>query len=236
MGIEAKEMQNNSDASQNGASNSAESERPALDRFHAERSDFRSGERFNLPHTYLEEKALHKLTTEAGGNESSGMPMLLRRQLSVNLDSLAVRAQHFPQGPLGRMPLTGLSGSTSGLTRSSSQTNFRHTPKVSIQVHRHLLDQHLLGRPSVDDNEGTMMTPTLSLSADFFHPHFSFRPVAPREHPSDPGNSPNLPSNNALLSEALLPEWNNLRSVTRNLAEPGDMDSEDSDEPLLRHI
>jgi hypothetical protein len=240
MGIEAKEMQNNSDASQNGASNSAESERPALDRFHAERSDFRSGERFNLPHTYVEEKSLHKLTTEAGGNEISGLSMLLRRQLSVNLDSLAVRAQNFPgqgtQGPLGRMPLAGLSGSTSGLTRSSSQTNFRHTPKVSIQVHRHLLDQHLLGRPSVDDNEGTMMTPTLSLSADFFHPHFSFRPVAPREHPSVQGNSPNVPSNNAFLSEALLPAWNNLQSVTRNLEEPGDMDSEDSDEPLLRHI
>lgn len=233
MGIEAKEMQNNHDSS-----NSTEAPRSALDRFFVERSDFSSGERLSLPHTYLEEKSLHKLTAEGGG-EKAVMPMHLRRQLSMNPDHLGVRLQSLStqrsQGTIGRTPEASLSRSTSVLTRSNSQKSFvRKSPNVSLQVHRHLLDQHLLGRASVDDKEGSMATPTLSLSADFFHPHFSFRPVASRKYQST-GRFPPHASNNASIPETLLPAWNNPEIVARNSQESGDMDSDDSDELLEPH-
>jgi hypothetical protein len=49
------------------------------------------------------------------------------------------------------------------------------TPKLTIRVHRHLVDQHLFGTPSVDDENGTMNTGKMSMSADFFHPRWEGR-------------------------------------------------------------
>lgn len=43
-------------------------------------------------------------------------------------------------------------------------------PKVMVKVHRHLVDQHLMGHLSVDDENGAMTTAPISLAADFFHP------------------------------------------------------------------
>ncbi|KAL3914401.1 MAG: hypothetical protein SGILL_006116 [Bacillariaceae sp.] len=61
------------------------------------------------------------------------------------------------------------------LVRSNSFTGTRYTaPKVAMKIHRHLLDQHLLGKSAVKDDNGNMVTPPVSLSTDFFHPYFSF--------------------------------------------------------------
>jgi hypothetical protein len=43
-------------------------------------------------------------------------------------------------------------------------------PKITVAIHQHLLDQHILGKAFVNDRDGTMMTLPISLSADFFHP------------------------------------------------------------------
>jgi len=52
------------------------------------------------------------------------------------------------------------------------------TPKLTIRVHRHLFDQHLFGTPAVDDENGTMNTGKISMSADFFHPRWEGRKCA----------------------------------------------------------
>lgn len=44
------------------------------------------------------------------------------------------------------------------------------TTKIPLKVHHHLLNQHMGGRVAVDDENGEMVTPPFSLSADFYHP------------------------------------------------------------------
>jgi len=105
-----------------------------------------------------------------------------------------------------------------------------------LPIHRHLLDQHLLGHRSVDDNNGAMMTPILSLSADFFHPHFSFRPVSGKEEIGSPGNSPIAPSQSEILPETLLPAWNDTLRARGDLDDGGELESDDSDDPFVRHV
>ena len=68
MGIESKEIASEQTRNENGISTQqngesrTETELPPVDRFYTERSDFRSRERYNSTHTYLEEKSMHKLT------------------------------------------------------------------------------------------------------------------------------------------------------------------------------
>lgn len=87
------------------------------------------------------------------------------------------------RSPIARSSWVPLGGTSHGsvrrlpLTRSNSFSGNRYRPpKVSLKIHRHLLDQHLLGRLGVNDFDGSMTTPQVSLSADFFHPFFSYRP------------------------------------------------------------
>jgi hypothetical protein len=53
-----------------------------------------------------------------------------------------------------------------------------------IRAHRHLVDQHLLGRPIVDDENGAMQTAPVSLSADFYHPYIARRKSSSPKMPS----------------------------------------------------
>jgi len=46
----------------------------------------------------------------------------------------------------------------------------RIAPKVTVKIHRHLVDQHMMGRRPVDDENGAMQASPVSLAADFFHP------------------------------------------------------------------
>eukprot|EP00980_Cylindrotheca_fusiformis_P019071 scaffold6433_cov125-Cylindrotheca_fusiformis.AAC.13 len=237
MEIEAKEIQNKRNSSQTVASNNVESAQSVLDRFYIERSDFRAEGGSRSSHTYLEEKCLHKLANGPIGTENDSMPLPFRRRLSMNPDNLAGRSQTSASQRIQGPPIGAISSPPSLLRKSNSHTNFRRqAPKMSIPVHRHLLDQHLLGRPSVDDNEGTMTTPSLNLSADFFHPHFSFRLGPQRKLLSAPKDSSRFATNTLLRSDAFLPAWSNSESAASNSDNNGDVDSEDSDEPLLSHI
>mmetsp|Transcript_39652 Transcript_39652/g.95808 ORF Transcript_39652/g.95808 Transcript_39652/m.95808 type:complete len:1046 (-) Transcript_39652:72-3209(-) len=238
MSLETKESQSKTDA-QATLSNGSETELPLVDRFFVERSDFRSRERLQFRHSYLEEKALHTLTTEAEKTDRPAI-QIFRRQSSMNTSNTNSRIRDIvnlgPHTSVGRSTPSAFSMSSQTLKRSNSQSNFgRQTPKVPLQVHRHLLDQHLLGRRSVDDNDGTMMAPMMSLSADFFHPHFSFHPVSGKEESLPRANSASTPSQPALLTESLLPAWNDaLRGRTD--FDDGELESEDSDDPLVRHV
>ncbi|CAJ1946127.1 unnamed protein product [Cylindrotheca closterium] len=216
--------------------NGLEAELPLFDRFFVERSDFRSRERLQFRHSYLEEKALHTLALEAEKTCRPGMQMF-RRQVSMNSTTnsrIRDRVTLGPHASAERSTPSAVSIVSQTLKRSNSQSNFgQQTPKVPLQVHRHLLDQHLLGKKSVDDNDGTMMAPMMSLSADFFHPHFSFRPVWGKAKSKE--NSASSPSKPTMLTENLLPAWND---ALRGRAEfdDGELESEDSDDPLVRHV
>ena len=123
----------------------------------------------------------------------------------------------------------GASSSTGGNNTNTTRPRRRYSnsyseqgmikpPKIPVTIHRHLLDQHLLGRPSVNDNDGTMVASPVSLSVDFFHPHFSLghhrqssmkRKGAPTPtgNSADPGSAANGNGNG--VAGQLLPAWNN---------------------------
>mmetsp|Transcript_26392 Transcript_26392/g.54421 ORF Transcript_26392/g.54421 Transcript_26392/m.54421 type:complete len:1166 (-) Transcript_26392:273-3770(-) len=177
-----------------------------VDPFYNEREQFRMREELlrdfcETDLTYLEEKSLFNL--HAKGNESE-VSRYWRQKL---IDRAHRRARSYvsaglphplalPQvprmplplapelsdTPLARTRLSPLAGTghvtAHRRTRSYSFSGRRNrVPNVSLKIHRHLLDQHLLGRTGVNDGDGTMATPSVSLSADFFHPYFSFRPT-----------------------------------------------------------
>ena len=66
----------------------------------------------------------------------------------------------------------GGSGITAAATTATNNNEAEDssTAKLFMPIHQHLLDQHRLGEYYVDDKEGNMTTPFVSLSADFFHP------------------------------------------------------------------
>lgn len=196
-----------------------------------------------LPFSYLEEKAIFMIqANDEKQPEIDRLTRNLRRQMSLNPltrnanGQLLERRQpanenNATQITVGRRPndvtradtlvsASPNSNSFSGprLTRSNSfseHTGYR-PPKVLMKVHRHLLDQHLLGRSSVFDSNGEMNTPMFSLSADFFHPFFSYRQ---RRHQnrhlavlSNSGND--ALSADGLVSGHLVPVWNSVSNDT----------------------
>jgi hypothetical protein len=82
----------------------------------------------------------------------------------------------------GRHDFRSLSGYTRELTyleekclfvASRKQDKMDETamgPKTAVPIHQHLWDQHRLGELAVNDKEGRMLTPPVSLAAEFFHP------------------------------------------------------------------
>ena len=238
MGIEAREMQGpTSDSQINDGDNRAEraensgATRQPVDRFFAERYEARTREGYSYTLSYLEEKSLYMLRLEEEAQGTRSLAFSLRRHVSIGPNRFVARTGgNLPQGqalgndpimapqnaqvPLFRLPSAGfptraMNGVRRGLTRSNSHSELRlHKPKVLIKVHRHLLDQHLLGRPSVDDNDGAMKTATISLSADFFHPHFSIRSFPRRQNASASGTGSHFRSTDGLVSGDLLPAWN----------------------------
>lgn len=118
----------------------------------------------------------------------------LQRELGLAADPLglppAIARVPDPR-PLAN--LSPLSSAASSPARSLSQSDLRaknRAPKATVQVHRHLLDQHLLGRSCVDDEGGDMKTPSISLSADFFHPHLCVHSISTHSRPLGAPNTP----------------------------------------------
>lgn len=173
-----------------------------VDAFYNERDPFRRRE--NLVDglgegdlTYLEEKSLFNLKSDeskiglftGSHRRRSSIDQAHRRARNPIPGALPQAPPIPPPLPLGvpgaevtRNSWVANSGTGQGAafrrayarSHSFSGNSYR-TPKVTLKVHRHLLDQHLLGRSAVNDVEGAMTTPTVSLSADFFHPFFALR-------------------------------------------------------------
>lgn len=143
----------------------------------------------------------------------------------------------------GSSEVTGHDGGTRNLNRtpiarSSSFTDLRfRPPKVVIKVHRHLLDQHLLGRQSVNDHEGAMITPPVSLSADFFHPYFSFRSAPTTSHQAKPNgqsSASTFAANDGPGLRHLVPEWNH--PISFPAAAVGVPSSATGNDPRMHHL
>ena len=59
--------------------------------------------------------------------------------------------------------------SNRGNNRRGSQLDFSSVPNTTVSIHKHLFDQHILGRSSIDDETDDLRS-EISLSVDFFHP------------------------------------------------------------------
>eukprot|EP00536_Pseudo-nitzschia_multiseries_P001149 jgi/Psemu1/63015/estExt_Genemark1.C_140085 len=192
---QGQQQTDNTDTSDRQAADSSTEPSPAIDSFYNERDDLRMREELILGSgkrglTYLEEKAMFYTNSKTNESEAAKIRRANWRRRSMN-------GQGLPQAPLMPAPmprlLAEMEGTHNGLdpwhtvgsvpstrhriTRSNSFSDNRYrAPNVLLKIHRHLLDQHLFGRPGVDDGEGSMTAPPVSLSVDFFHPVFSLHP------------------------------------------------------------
>ena len=196
MGIEAKEMEG-SEGSPEGDNESQSSDRKnkrPVDRFYTDRYDIRLNDGFSSPAlTYTEEKSLYWYQQEVDPSGSSGRNSRLldgsRTLLPMAPRPPVLQAQG-PPAPVGgvgvpvRFPDFRPIGSDQSLdSQRRPSLSFGELPptlskKPTIRVHRHLVDQHMLGLPSVDDENGAMRTAPVSLSADFYHPHIAERKLS----------------------------------------------------------
>lgn len=190
MGIEAQEMQSRitretTSSEEAAAGDTSENEVPVsepVDRFFSERYETRAREGLNYSISYLEEKSLFRLNAERHSKGTNNFSGSLRRQLSMASRRLNAQPGQSNQNHLGHgqlhepHELPSVHGRARGLSRSNSFSDTSSQgPKVLVKVHRHLLDQHLLGRPCVDDKDGTMLTAPINFAADFFHPVFKLQ-------------------------------------------------------------
>jgi hypothetical protein len=198
-----------------------------VDRFFVERYETRTREGLNFSISYLEEKSLYILNSEKHSEEANSFAQSVRRQMSMVPNRFSVRPPHenghtnlgdghihgahgdpaqaeghAPQ--LVRLQSTEIPVSMGNETlRSDLRGRF---PKVVVKVHRHLLDQHLLGYSCVDDKDGSMTTAPVNLAADFFHPHFKVSTVSSRNKSVE--GVPDCTPSDGLVSGELLPALN----------------------------
>lgn len=124
---------------------------PAVpDPFYVGRQDFRHRENLRNEASYVEEKFYYW----ANGSAVSAGP--------ENTDPFA--------GYLAQSRTTN-SHQTSDLTKGCSKSlPVQSASRFHLLIHQHLLDQHNRGINSVNDHDGRMITPFISLSAEFYHP------------------------------------------------------------------
>jgi hypothetical protein len=174
MGIEALEMENLTDESAARAqtseaqgpdpANDGSTERRPIDLFSAERNE--RGHSPNL--SYLEEKCMFWFNHCSGG---TGRRISLMSRANFAPPAAPILAAGGDSRRVARFPgfRPDVSPSRSS-TVSETMKHQRPTSKIGVKVHRHLVDQHLMGHMAVDDDNGNMRTFPVSLAADFFHP------------------------------------------------------------------
>lgn len=198
MGIEAREMAGSTESAQGGIDDAQRDERSnnrPIDRFYSERYD----ERLNdgpSDLTYLEQKCVfwYQQKSESGeggrGRRSINAlvppPPILQAHGHAPGDGLDVPARLPDFRPAANdQSLDGQRGTSGSASPSFSELKLAHTPRLVIRVHRHLVDQHLLGLPIVDDENGAMRTAPTSLSADFYHPYIAGQASSSTTMPSN---------------------------------------------------
>jgi Tub family len=203
MGLEAKKMQADADVAAeanrtNSAHRSDGEDSNAVDRYYNERNT-RARDATNIMCSFLEDKAMFfnpspaNPTSPPSGRWSSlgSLPTANREPLVLppalpNVVAGAAAAGGPAQiPPRDFRPLNNASP-TSSPARSlshSADSRTKAKPMVPVSIHRHLLDQHLLGMSCVDDENGDMKAVPVSLSADFFHPHLSLHSISTHSRP-----------------------------------------------------
>jgi len=190
MGIEAKKLQDELEKKSGNSDNDDEATRSTdlVDSFYSERTG-RGRDALNPLCSYLEDKSMfllgpdhpyahaaNSMTTRWGSTVSlhSSREQHREQQLAPAVADLENLAQHAPVRSAPVMRRSHSLALPSAPTRRVTQSEMialSKAPRVVVPCHRHLLDQHLLGRSCVDDEFGELKTPPVSLSVDFFHPH-----------------------------------------------------------------
>ncbi len=221
------------------------SPRMPVDRFFFERYEARAREGLNYAISYLEEKSMYMLNAEKNANDASSFAQSVFQQMSVGPNRFVLRPPHNHGHVLnedGNIRIPGEATTAEGhgrpvvrrlssdfpntannevtrrrVTRSNSHSDLRcRRPKIVVKVHRHLLDQHLLGRHCVDDWEGTMRTSSVNLSADFFHPFFKIRGHCFLNESVSRETATNFTSSDGFVAGDLLPPLNNFQQSSHH--------------------
>ena len=138
--------------------------KPDVDPFYLTRSEFRTNEGIVPNMTYLELKSLFWMQKDdSNGDEGSVVTPPAR--------NAAVAGRTSPI----RSPMHSLveSRAQAAATPTNSHDVLpTHTKKLELNIHQHLLDQHLKRRAILQelDERTHQITPPVSLSADFYHP------------------------------------------------------------------
>jgi hypothetical protein len=134
--------------------------------------------------TYLEEKGMFWKSKTTGIRTELSIDDLHRLKRRFSPRSATPVVQFFDEmHPLGvgdhGVVLPGsqqfqpLSIHSAGDSSSDFETQLHsHREKVVVYCHRHLVDNHYRHKPSVNDEDGNMVSSPISLSTDFFHPIF----------------------------------------------------------------
>mmetsp|Transcript_3024 Transcript_3024/g.6536 ORF Transcript_3024/g.6536 Transcript_3024/m.6536 type:complete len:1042 (+) Transcript_3024:131-3256(+) len=161
--------------------------KPTVDKFYSDRNMARETDGYYRPGlTFLEEKCLfwHQRAAEEEDSDDAGLRNLFLGRRHSLTSSVSLRPprggragidQQRQQSAAHLLPRRSVSSSNlpSLSPRSQAWASIRNKTSYSVRVHRHLADRHVLGRPAVNDDDGTMRAAPLSLAADFYHPHFS---------------------------------------------------------------
>ena len=169
------EPQNSADSATIGADaarDGEEADNSMIDSFYRERSDFRGREGYGhdatygygCDITYLAEKYLFFLDKALPASSTAGGGV--RRIHNLSHRRAASRVSELRAS----LDAAELTSPTATSANSQGKCVREISSGMKFMIHQHLLNQHNLGREFVDDKDGTMVTPPVSLSADFFHP------------------------------------------------------------------
>eukprot|EP00546_Thalassionema_frauenfeldii_P019993 CAMPEP_0178900674 /NCGR_PEP_ID=MMETSP0786-20121207/3597_1 /TAXON_ID=186022 /ORGANISM="Thalassionema frauenfeldii, Strain CCMP 1798" /LENGTH=1031 /DNA_ID=CAMNT_0020571689 /DNA_START=8 /DNA_END=3103 /DNA_ORIENTATION=- len=184
MDAEVKALQKQVSSPESEESNDeTENSTPApIDQFFFDRYSSRQQDRVDIPYaTYLEEKCLHHFlkAAETDKRYSTKISMSTRANFDPTTSS--------QRGPITNSREAGVDGASSPssavpLPVCPSEES-QKAPKLNLKIHGHLVNQHKMCRPAVNDENGNMVTKQISLDADFFHDVCN---LCPRTVPSDP--------------------------------------------------
>jgi len=235
MNAEARELQKRLPNREEGNTQN-ENTSPPIDQFFVDRNDKSLQDESNIANvTYLEEKCLHYFN-KAAKNDSryrTRISLSSRANFSTPSSSANFGMHELANEPrLARGSMNGNDSSNNMVATPLSvcpSDESRRAPKLKVKAHRHLVDQYLLCRPAVNDEQGAMVSSPISLAADFF-----FRPIR-RENSltNDMIGAPLMPSSSSFdleSSTALLPSNFSLDDGVRGTTTFVDVDRVSSSE------
>lgn len=162
MEVEAREMENQ----QENPADEEEDERRPLDAFYAERYESNEETETHPNLSYLEEKCWYCYNKEADGKFGRRIALTTRANLvpPVLGGGWQATQRRLPDfRPVATSPVDTIPQNIKGYPELAA-------PKVEVKIHRHLVDQHMMRKATVNDEQGAMQAAPISLAADFFHP------------------------------------------------------------------